>query len=436
MTSTDKPVYQPGQVIRMRSLALRRPDLKPVAGQMMSFSLTDPRGNVVFREGSPTSRYGISSADCPMADELIEGNYQVDCRVGAATGRTTVEVRRYVLPRFKVALTLDRPYYQPGQPVKGRVQADYVFGKPVAEGSVTVTLKTADIATKALDGRASHRWQGDRGVRVALARDAHRPRARWTEWRVSVTATVRDPAGQAQERSEARVVSMHPIRIEVIPEAGALVKDLPNTIHLLTTTIDGQPVQARLILSGLDRELRTDELGVASFEFTPKSDAVDWTIRAEDDQGRTGRRPVRLASDELSGDYLVRTDKAVYDGGEPVHVLVLAGGVEPVFLDLVKDGQTVLSDSIPIAEGRGDRTIDLPPRALRHVVLHAYRYGPEGLPVQESRVIYVRPARTPLDPDDVRPARVSAGRACRADLRDDRRARQACAGGDQPGRRR
>ncbi|MGP0062849.1 MAG: MG2 domain-containing protein, partial [Isosphaeraceae bacterium] len=394
MTSTDKPVYQPGQVIRMRGLALRRPDLKPVAGQMMSFSLTDPRGNVVFREGSPTSRYGISSADCPMADELIEGNYQVDCRVGAATGRTTVEVRRYVLPRFKVALTLDRPYYQPGQPVKGRVQADYVFGKPVAEGSVTVTLKTADIATKALrtvelrtDGKGTAAFELPLPATL-IGREQDGGSAR-----VSVTATVRDPAGQAQERSEARVVSMHPIRIEVIPEAGALVKDLPNTIHLLTTTIDGRPVQARLILSGLDRELRTNELGVASFEFTPKSDAVDWTIRAEDDQGRTGRRPVRLASDELSGDYLVRTDKAVYDGGEPVRVLVLAGGVEPVFLDLVKDGQTVLSDSIAVAQGRGDRTIDLPRELFGTVVLHAYRYGPEGLPVQESRVIYVRPAR-------------------------------------------
>ena len=134
MASTDKPVYQPGQVIHMRGLALRRPDLKPVAGQVMAFSLTDPRGNVVFRDGKPTSRFGIGSADCPLAGELIEGNYHVDCRVGETTSRATVEVKRYVLPRFKVALALDQPYYQPGQIIKGRVQADYVFGKPVAEG--------------------------------------------------------------------------------------------------------------------------------------------------------------------------------------------------------------------------------------------------------------------------------------------------------------
>src|SRR5205823_14148087 len=31
MLSSDKPVYQPGQTIRLRALTLRRPDLKPVA---------------------------------------------------------------------------------------------------------------------------------------------------------------------------------------------------------------------------------------------------------------------------------------------------------------------------------------------------------------------------------------------------------------------
>jgi hypothetical protein len=393
MSSTDKPVYQPGQVIHMRGLALRRPDLKPVAGQVMSFSLTDPRGNVVFREGNPTSQFGIGSADCPLAGELIEGNYHIDCRVGETTSRTTVEVKRYVLPRFKVALTLDQPYYQPGQLIKGRVQADYVFGKPVADEIVTVTLESTDVAkasqTKALrtdaKGAAAFEWPLPATL---IGREPEGGSAR-----VAVTATVKDPAGQTQERTETRVVAMHPIRIEVIPEAGALVQNLPNTIHILTTTLDGRPVQTRLSVSGLDRELRTSALGVASFEFSPWAYRTSWTIQATDDQGRIGRRQVVLTLGAFSGNYLVRTDKAVYDGGESVRVLVLGGGVEPVFLDLIKDGQTVLGESIEIHQGRGERTIDLPPELFGTVVLHAYRYGLAGLPVHESRVIYIRPAR-------------------------------------------
>jgi hypothetical protein len=393
MASTDKPLYQPGQVIHMRGLALRRPDLRPVAGQPMAFSLTDPRGNVVFRETRPSSRFGIASTDCPIAGEVIEGPYRIECRMGEATAAATVEVRTYVLPRFKVSLSLDRPYYQPGDAIKGRVRADYVFGKPVADGAVNVALETPDpsprpLATLSLRTDASGSAAFDLRVpETLIGREADGGAAR-----IAVTATVRDPGGQTQGRTESRVVAAEPIRIEVVPEAGSLVHDLPNTIHVLTTTLDGRPASTRLTISGVDREFRTGELGVASFEYTPRGDPVEWTIRATDDQGRTAVRKVMLGF-RVGGDYLVRTDKAVYDGGEPIRVQVVGGGVEPVFLDLIKDGQTVLSDSIAIEKGRGDRTIDLPPELFGTVVLHTYRYGTDGTPSGRSRVIQIRPAR-------------------------------------------
>jgi alpha-2-macroglobulin-like protein len=396
MASTDKPVYQPGQVIHMRGLALRRPDLKPVAGQVMAFSVTDPRGNVVFRDGRPTSRFGIGSADCPLAGELIEGNYHVDCRVDETTSRATVEVRRYVLPRFEVALALDRAHYQPGQTIKGRVQADYVFGKPVSDGSVTVTLASTDLPPKSLQTLEVRTDAGGAAAfEVVLPETLIGREQDGGPARVAVTATVRDPGGQTRGRTESIVVAAQPIRIEVIPEAGSLVKGLPNTIHLLTTTLDGRPARTQLTVSGsgLDLKLRASELGVASFELDPRADIVSLNIQAEDRQGRTGRRQVELKSGALDGGYLVRTDKAVYDGGEPVRVTVLASGVEPVFLDLIKGGQTVLSESVKIAQGRGERPIDLPPELFGTVVLYAYRDGPDGLPVRQSRVIYIRPTR-------------------------------------------
>src|SRR5262249_38393894 len=83
-------------------------------------------------------------------------------------------------------------------------------------------------------------------------------------------------------------------------------------------------------------------------------------------------------------------------------VLVLAGGGEPVFLDLIKDGQTVLSESIAVENGRGERTIDLPPELFGTVILHTYRYTPDGTPSGRSRVIQIRPARAlaiKLNPD-------------------------------------
>ena len=101
MVSADKPVYQPGQVIRIRSLALRKPDLKPVAGEDAVFSVTDSRGNTIFRDRGVTSKFGISSADCALAGEVLEGVYQVECRMGATTGRTTIKVKPTSCPGSK-----------------------------------------------------------------------------------------------------------------------------------------------------------------------------------------------------------------------------------------------------------------------------------------------------------------------------------------------
>src|SRR5207253_1881966 len=112
-----------GQTIRLRALALRQPDLKPVAGEQAVFTVTDPKGNVIYKQVVTTSKYGIAAlfhrpgseqdeeAACPLADELIEGTYTVACKVGDVEGRMNVEVRRYVLPKFKVEVKTDKPFF-------------------------------------------------------------------------------------------------------------------------------------------------------------------------------------------------------------------------------------------------------------------------------------------------------------------------------------
>ena len=106
MLSSDKPVYQPGQEIHLRALALRRPDLTPADGKPAVFTISDPKGNVIFKKEEPTSRFGIASADCPLAQEILEGPYAVACKVGDVGSRLTVEVQKYVLPKFNVGVQL------------------------------------------------------------------------------------------------------------------------------------------------------------------------------------------------------------------------------------------------------------------------------------------------------------------------------------------
>ena len=101
-----------------------------------------------------------------------------------------------------------------------------------------------------------------------------------------------------------------------------------------------------------------------------------------------------LTCGKADDDFLVRTDAAVYKGGQTMHVVALGGGNEPVFLDLIKDGQTMLTDLIPMTDGRGEYAFDLPPELFGTIELSAYRYAAAGAPVRKTQVIYVRPART------------------------------------------
>ena len=71
----------------------------------------------------------------------------------------------------------------------------------------------------------------------------------------------------------------------------------------------------------------------------------------------------------------MRPDKAVYAGGETMKLAVLGRGVEPVFVDLLKDGQTLLTQQIEMQDGRGQCEIDLPPELFGTIEINAYRFG-------------------------------------------------------------
>ena len=262
MLTSDKPVYQPGQTIRLRSLALGRPDLKPVAGQTVSYSVGDPKGNVIFRTREATSRFGIASTDCPLADEIAEGAYRIECTLGDTTSSLSVDVRKYVLPKFKVDMSLDQPYLLPGQKIRVSVEAHYFFGKPVTGAEVELLAQSRDVDVATFGTHTARtNDQGSAQFETTLpAKLFGRPQTDG-DAEIRLVVNVRDSAGQKVTKSFLRVVAAQPIRVEVIPEAGRLVRGVPNTIYLFTTYPNGQPAQTRIAVTGVDRELKANTAG-------------------------------------------------------------------------------------------------------------------------------------------------------------------------------
>jgi hypothetical protein len=405
MLSTDKPIYQPGQLIHLRSLALLQPNLKPVAGHDTVFTVTDPKGNVIFKKKDVTSEHGIAATDCQLATEIAEGPYTIACKIGDTESKRTVEVKKYVLPAFGIQVVGLEPYYRPGQKVTGKVQANYNAGdRPVAEAEVVLKVLTTDAGPNQVrEIKAQTDAKGSAAFDFKLpdtlvGRPQHSGDARF-----GLEILVRDPAGQKQTKLVTKVVTSEPLKLEVIPEGGTLVQGVANKVYLFATYADGQPAaKVRIAITGHDKELTTNKLGVASFDVTPAQPQVALTIRAADNEHPPLSKEVTLACGQPQRDFIIRTDQAVYGDKEDdkkkegstrtVHLLAVGGGVEPVFVDFIKDGQTILTQSIDMKSGQGTYQFDLPPDIFGTIELCAYRFGPDGVPVRKTRLIYVRPA--------------------------------------------
>ncbi len=385
MLSSDRPVYQPGQTIHVRALSLRSFDLQPIARQEAIFSIRDPKGNLIFKQKAATSRFGICAVDCPLAAEILEGTYTVECRLDDAASKHAVEVKKYVLPKFKIELATGERWYQPGGTVTGKLEAAYFFGKPVANGSVELTLQSSDKRFRASQESVTDEAGTKAFEFPPLPGDLG-------DARMELVATVTDTAGQTHSRRVPVIVAARAFRLEVIPEAGTLVKGQRNTVYILASRPDGQPAANVTIHSpAVAKALITDQLGLTLFEVTPAAKEVAWTFAARDAAGQAVVETVKFPCGQRGHDFLLRTDRAVYQGGDTVHLTALGGGDAPIFIDLLKDGQTVFTESVPMSAGRGEHRFDLPPDLYGTLQLWVYRFAKDGPPIRKTRVLVVSP---------------------------------------------
>ncbi len=409
MLSSDKPIYKPGQTIHLRSLALRKPDLKPVAGESVVFRVSDPKGNVIFKHEATGSRFGIASVDCVLASELIEGPYNIQCSIGDTTSEKTVKVDKYVLPKFQLAITLDKPFYQPGEQVQGTLQADYFFGQPVSGGDVKIEVRSNDV--RSFDIASIAATTDDKGhatFQFKLPNKLFGREQQQGDAQFSLVAQVTDSAGQKHSRGTKRIVTARPIKLEIVPELGHLVPDAVNKVYVFANYVDGRPALVDIAFNGGADAAKTNNLGVAVLKIYPQSNELGITLVAKDKQGRVGRKHQTLVVGQVANDFIVRTDKASYAGGETITLTALGGGVEPLFVDFIKDGQTLLTTTVDVTDGQGQHQFDLPPEMFGTIELVAYRFDKSALPVSKTKMIFVRQARqlqitATLDKEEYRP---------------------------------
>ncbi len=423
---TDKPIYQPGQVIHLRALALDSHGLTPFANEPLRFEILDPKGNKVFKKELPTNHYGIASTVFQLADEINLGAYQIEVlpvrEQAAETAVKTVAVKKYVLPKFKVSVETERAYYLPRQTVKGTVQADYFFGKPVAGGEVEIKASTFDAAFREFATIKGHTGKdGSYEFELKLPEYFVGQPLQKGDAVVRLEVRLTDTADHLEKATRSVPVAATPIRLDAVPEGGRLVAGVPNRIFVVATYPDGSPARAEVAVERGGEKIdstRTDRTGLGVVTLTPKEQDMSpgpWQPRggfgrarpggqqvqtkvlhlqfsARDEEGRSCKIERTFSTDPSGDRVLVRTDKAIYEAGDVLRATVLSTAGDGVcYLDLIKNRQTVVTRSLFLKDGKGELKLPLGPDVFGTVELHAYKILDDGEIMRDARVLYVQP---------------------------------------------
>ena len=401
LLTTEKPIYQPGQTIHVRALALDRGTHQATAGHRLTFEMEDSRGNKVFKKETQTDQFGIASAEFTLADEVNLGAYHLRALM-SNTAEIAINVERYVLPKFKVAIGFSgqdgkaRHGYRPGDHVTGTVRANYFFGKPV-EGEVEVKASGMDVAmftTAPAHGKTDR----DGAYRFDIELPSYfagKPLAGGAA-RALVEATVKDTAGHSETRGEPVAVSDSPLILTAVPEGGTLAPNLENQVFILASYADGKSAASQLRVRAAgnpEQSASTDAGGVAVVRLKAGADLSSVAIDASDQEGNrvSGTVPLQLRQGEEQ--ILLRTEQAVYRAGDRILLRVFSTKSRgSVYIDVVKDGQTVLTRDLDLANGQAELALAATPDLAGTLDFNAYLFGRDARPVGDHRLVFVQPA--------------------------------------------
>ncbi len=297
---TDKPLYQPGQLMHIRALALQAFTLHPVAGSDLTFEVEDAKGNKVFKQTHKT--IGVTASPRSISNSPTRsttGDYHVRAILGEHQADKTVTVKPYVLPKFKSELKADKRYYLPKETIHADLQVDYFFGKPVAGGKVKVTASTFDVAFKDFQT-----WEGKTDAQGHVKFDIKLPDyfvgqpLNKGNALVKLEAKVTDTADHTETITRTYPVSAQPIQVSLIAEGGRLVPEMENRIFAAAVYPDGSPAAKCAIKvwhgqaanGKLLAEIKTNEAGLAEFTRDAQSEAVP-SGSVDAAQHRDARRP-------------------------------------------------------------------------------------------------------------------------------------------------
>jgi hypothetical protein len=323
--TTDKPMYQPGEVVYFRSLTLERFSLRPVDRDLpLVFQVTDPNGGLVFTAAGPSRlRHGPEKGNAPVLGPdnqpvrgIGAGSYAIpETAAGGVYTLTLTEagnpyplqqrtflVNRYEKPRLNKQLEFTRKSYGPGAEVVAACRVERAEGlKPLSNQEVRATVqvdgKVHDASGKAVNGADSGivlrtDARGAVSVRFKLPVKIERGEA-------SLAVSFTD-GGSHETVVRPIPIVLKKLRVEFFPEGGDLVAGVRNRIYFQVRTLLGKPAELKgLVVDAAGKTLAAIETlhddkepganqGMGVFELAKPEAGQKYQLRIDSPEGIEG----------------------------------------------------------------------------------------------------------------------------------------------------
>ncbi len=366
------------------------------------------------------------------------GDYHLRAVLGETRAEKTVQVKRYVLPKFKIEVKADKTFL----PAQGNGQG----------GSAERLLlrQTGRRRARSRSRRARSTWRSPSSTHGRATTDANghakfeielpdyfvgQPLQKGNAL-VKLDVKVTGRRRSRGDGDKSYTVSDQPMRVSLIAEGGKLVPGMENRVFVAAIYPDGSPAancdveltheKLTMPLGRRDRRprvavlatVKTNAAGLAEFKLTPK--AKQFPIRSGDSrrsrcsaasswlgpanrvrrggagpdaagQHRLGRQPRWAASRWARTCCCGSIRRSTRPATASAIDVRTSAGLPTVYLDIVRGGQIVLSRWLDVNDGRANHTLDLPQAIFGSVEVHAYQMLRTGEIIRDSRVVYVQP---------------------------------------------
>ena len=416
--STDKPIYQPGQILHIRAL-LFDPSRHALADEAATLKISDPESNTIFHAPLKTSRFGVASVDWPIPENTRLGDYNIevvleDDRFDGSRGYKSVKISRYDLPNFTVNVKPDRPYYLPEQSAEVEVRADYLFGQPVKRGHVRVVRESErhwNYREQKWDTEEGAKYEGEtdaegRFIAHVQLQDEHK-RLSGNDYEryedLSYAAYFTDPTTNRteQRRFELRVTKSA-IHVYISQGYSAQREDFPLEFFVTTFYADGTPAPSEVVISESPaqylqptvpvqqertlRTVKTNRYGVAKVSDlmlpelpVERSYRAKLNFAARDSRGASGNHTEDFYFNSREV-VRVETDRSIYHDGDPVKVSIT--GSDPsmrLIVDVSHGGGDIIrSQAVQLHDGHASLVIPYSNQFRDELTISAYDFSGEN----------------------------------------------------------